>query len=87
MGKINMKLPSLIHIRIGIVCMGLLPGLHAVVPAADGEYSGGEMAESEDALFSPAANSGNTATGPVAEFVASSSAQAKSATASFNTRS
>ena len=39
-----MKLQNLIHILIGIVCIGLLPGAQAVVPALDGGYSGGDTA-------------------------------------------
>ena len=31
-----MKLQNLIHIVIGIVCIGLLPGAKAVSPAPDG---------------------------------------------------
>ena len=35
-GKINMKLQNLIHIAIGIACIGLLPAAPAVVPPSDG---------------------------------------------------
>jgi hypothetical protein len=35
-GEITMKLQNLIHILIGIVCIGLLPGAQAVVPPPDG---------------------------------------------------
>ena len=34
-----MKLQNLIHIVIGIVCIGLLPGAQAVVPSPDGGYA------------------------------------------------
>ena len=48
-----MKLQNLIHILIGIVCIGLLPRAQAVVPAPDGGYpNGGNTAEGENALFS-----------------------------------
>jgi VCBS repeat protein len=43
-GEINMKLQNLIHILIGIVCIGLLPGAQAVVPPSDGGYPGGTIA-------------------------------------------
>jgi hypothetical protein len=43
--KINMKLQNLIHILIGIVCIGLLPKAQAVVPAPDGGYPGANTAE------------------------------------------
>jgi hypothetical protein len=49
-GKINMKLQNLIHILIGIVCIGLLPNAQAVVPAPDGSYSEGNTAEGQNAL-------------------------------------
>jgi hypothetical protein len=44
-GKITMKLQNLIHILIGIVCIGLLPGAQAILPAPDGGYPGGNTAE------------------------------------------
>src|SRR6185369_15742115 len=62
-------------ILIGIGCMGILPGTEAVVPSSDRDDPEARTAEIDDALFSPAANSGNTATGLVAEFAASSSIQ------------
>ena len=39
-----MKLQNLIHIVIGIVCIGLLPGAKALSPAPDGGYPGGNTA-------------------------------------------
>ena len=39
-----MKLQNLIHILIGIVCIGLLPGAKAVAALPDGDNAGG-MAE------------------------------------------
>ena len=53
--------------------MGLLPGIHAVVLAADGEHSGDEMAESDNALLSLTDSSKTIS--PVAGFAASSSVQ------------
>ena len=43
-GEITMKLQNLIHILIGIVCIGLLPGAQAVVPPPYGGYPGGLIA-------------------------------------------
>ena len=40
-----MKLQNLIHILIGIVCIGLLPGAQAVVPPPDGGYPNFTTAE------------------------------------------
>ncbi|MFL6505812.1 MAG: NF038122 family metalloprotease [Candidatus Udaeobacter sp.] len=68
-----MKLLNVFLIVLGIVCMGLLPGIDAVVPAADGENSGDEMAESDNALLSLTDNSKTIS--PVAGFAASSSVQ------------
>jgi hypothetical protein len=46
-----MKLQNLIHIVIGIVCIGLLPRAQAVVPPPDGGYPGGNTAVGQNALF------------------------------------
>jgi len=67
------KLRKLIHILIGIGCMGILPGTEAIVPSSDRDDPEAAMADGDDTLVSPATNSGNTATG--AEFAASSSVQ------------
>src|SRR6266496_3372095 len=61
--KIDMKLQTLIHILIGIVCIGLLPKAQAVSPPPDGGYPGGNTAEGQDALFSLTTGTYNTAVG------------------------
>ena len=58
-----MKPQNLIHILIGIVCIGLLPRAQAVVPTPDGGYPGCTTAEGTKALFSLATGSVNTAVG------------------------
>jgi hypothetical protein len=58
-----MKLQNLIHILIGIVCLGLFPNAQAVVPAPDGGYPGGNTAEGQSALFSLTTGGYNTAVG------------------------
>ena len=58
-----MKLQNLIHILIGIVCIGLLPKAQAVSPPPDGGYPGGNTAEGQDALFSLTTGTYNTAVG------------------------
>src|SRR5215469_11128864 len=73
--KINMKLQNLIHIVIGILCIGLFPGTQAGVPAPDGDYSGGKTAKSDNALFSLTTDSWNAAPSSAAEFAASDSVQ------------
>ena len=50
-----MKLQNLIHILIGIACIGLLPGAQAVSPPPDGGYPGGNTAEGQNALGLPPA--------------------------------
>ena len=72
-----MKLQSLIHILIGIVCIGLLPNARAVVPAPDGGYPGLTTAEGQNALKNLTTGSGNTAVGWYSLF--------SDATGSFNT--
>lgn len=69
-----MKLGNLIHILIGIVCIGLLPGTEAVLPPSDRDYSGGETADGDNTLVK-LAGSGNGVTGSDAEFVGSDSVQ------------
>ncbi len=58
-----MKLQNLIHISIGIVCIGLLPKAQAVIPAPDGGYPGGNTAEGQSALLSLTTGGYNTAVG------------------------
>ena len=45
-----MKPQSLIHILMGIVCVGLLPTTQAVIPPPDGGYPGFTTAEGTNAL-------------------------------------
>jgi hypothetical protein len=61
----NMKLQNLIHILMGIVCIGLLPKAQAVSPPPDGGYPGFNTAEGDNALknLNTAAGVGNTAVG------------------------
>jgi len=47
-----MKVQNLIHIVVGIACIGLFPNAQAVVPPPDGGYPGGNTAEGQNALFS-----------------------------------
>ena len=61
--KINMKLQNLIHILIGIVCIGLLPGAQAVVPPPGGGHPGGNTAEGSSALLRRTTGFYNTAIG------------------------
>src|SRR6476660_8896482 len=58
--KINMKLPNLIHILIGIVCIGLLPRAQAVVPPPDGGYPGLTTADGSPGLHSLTSDDGNS---------------------------
>src|SRR4029450_9430770 len=58
-----MKLQNLIHILIGIVCIGLLPGAERVVPAPGGGYPGANTAEGTNALFNLTSGTNNTAVG------------------------
>jgi hypothetical protein len=72
-----MKLQNLIHILIGIACIGLLPQTQAVVPAPEGGYPGGNTAEGQSALFSLTSGGFNTAVGFLSE--------SSTTTGSFNT--
>jgi Chaperone of endosialidase len=58
-----MKSQNLILILIGIVCLGLFPKAHAVNPAPDGGYPGGNTAEGQDALVILTTGTYNTAIG------------------------
>jgi uncharacterized coiled-coil protein SlyX len=61
-----MKLQNLIHILIGVVCIGLLPQMQAspqVVPAPDGCYPGFTTAEGCQALQNLTTGTGNTGVG------------------------
>src|SRR5438034_322004 len=60
---INMKRHNPIPILIAIVCLALLPNSHAVNPAPDGGYPGGNTAEGQAALFSLANGTYNTGVG------------------------
>ena len=58
-----MKLQNLIHILMGIVCIGLLQRAHAVVPAPDGGYPNFTTAEGTNALLNLASGAANTGLG------------------------
>ncbi len=58
-----MKLQNLIHIVIGIVCIGLLPQMQAVGPTPDGCYPGFTTAEGSNALSLLGTGAGNTGIG------------------------
>jgi hypothetical protein len=58
-----MKLQNLIHILMGIVCIGLLPRAQAVSPPPDGGYPNFTTAEGTKALQSLTTGSANTAVG------------------------
>jgi hypothetical protein len=90
-----MKLQNLIHIAIGIVCVGLSPTAKALLPppAPDGGYPGANTAEGTDALFSLTSGIANTAVGQNAlhdnttggfNVAIGSSALANNNTGSFN---
>ena len=58
-----MKLQNLIHILIGIVCIGLLANAQAVNPPPGGGYPGANTAAGQNALFSLTTGVANTAVG------------------------
>ena len=62
-GKMNMKLHNLIHILIGILCIGFLPRGQAVVPPPDGGYPNFTTAEGTNALQNLTTGAGNTGVG------------------------
>ena len=79
---IQSKTTSPILITLALVCFGLLPGAHAVVPAPDGgygppDYGTGNTAEGEEALLNLSSGGFNTATGYRSLF--------SNATGNFNT--
>jgi hypothetical protein len=61
--KINMKLQNLIHILIGILCIGFLPRAQAVLPAPDGGYPNFTTAEGTNALKNLTTGAANTGVG------------------------
>src|SRR5260370_41830001 len=71
-GKISMKLHNLIHVLIGILCIGLLPRAQAVVPPPDGGYPGFTTAEGTNALKNLSSGVANTGTGWYSLFTNSS---------------
>jgi trimeric autotransporter adhesin len=58
-----MKLQNLIHILIGILCIGFLPRAQAVVPPPDGGYPNFTTAEGTNALQNLTTGAGNTGVG------------------------
>ena len=72
-----MKVQNLIHIAVGIACIGLFPNAQAVVPPPDGGYPNFTTAEGQKALFSLTTGAANTGVGW--------SALLTNATGSFNT--
>jgi hypothetical protein len=58
-----MKLQNLIHILIGILCIGLLPKVEAVVPPPDGGYPNFTTAEGTNALKNLSSGVANSALG------------------------
>ena len=58
-----MKFQNLLHIVIGILCIGLLPRAQAVVPPPEGGYPGFTTAEGTNALQSLTTGAANTAVG------------------------
>src|SRR6266404_3409478 len=77
-----MKLQNLIHISLGIACIGFLPpDAFGVVPAPDGGYLGGNTAIGAGTLLANTAD-GNTATG-FAALLNSTTGPSNTATGAF----
>jgi hypothetical protein len=57
------KLTPLCLIVFAVCCVAVLPRAHAVTPAPDGDYPGGNTAEGQDALFNLNSGTYNTAVG------------------------
>ena len=80
-----MKLQNLIHIVIGIVCIGLLPGAKAVVPLPDGDHPGVGVATHETwADSQEALQFSNTSEVPEIETVSSAQSTRSSFMASWD---
>ena len=62
-GNKIMKNRNAILKTILVVCFGILPKAHAILPPPDGGYSGGNTAEGQEALFSLTDGTYNTAVG------------------------
>ena len=56
-------LKAVTAVGLAVTCVGLTPKLHAVIPAPDGGYSGGNTAEGQTALLSLTTGGYNTAVG------------------------
>src|SRR5437763_14770539 len=56
-------LKAVTAVGVAVTCVGVTPKLHAVIPAPDGGYSGGNTAEGQAALLSLTTGGYNTAFG------------------------
>ena len=59
----SVKSQKLIHVLIGIVCLGVFPHLQAVTPPPDGGYPNGNTAEGQNALLNLTSGGYNAAVG------------------------